>query len=527
MQAVQLRPSETKKKNKNGETSRRQAGSPTSTLAMIPLPSCRALVLAVAAGLLKHVHAECLDVGADCLGAAIAGECTANAAYMAVNCKASCGFCDASTASGIDESALDSVPFLFSGQGYPPSPEQAAAFGDDDKEAEFVGGDISVVLMQPLLADRCCWGGHAMVRYETHGALSVPEDGVVVFRFAGKEADVMPFARGEFGAFVRDPGRYEISVAVESHDRSQCFARAHAELLVAAQGPVDVVNAPDQLEGEHAEAAEWGQTQVLRHALHPHPEASCAVHCMSSDDMAERRADAALRLYERDRRVQPAQQSGTGGVSAKGFETFVLQIGACDGELADPIHRYMHEYEWAGLLVEPLPDLFDRLKRNYANAKGRVQFANVAVTDPGQTCRMLRVPADLVDAGDAPDWALGVSSFFESRSAVGGKGATAQDFATYSSKQQLVNVTCMTLGELLASYAVSHVDFLQVDAEGYDAKILAQMDLTRWQPAVVALETINLPADELLDVYKTLRVHGYDVISDGRDILALRQPVTR
>ena len=491
---------------------------------MIPSPSCRALVLALAAGLLKHVHAECVDVGADCLGAAIAGECTANAAYMAVNCKASCGFCDASTASGVEESALDSVPFLFSGQGYR-SPEQAAAFGEDDKEAEFVGGEISVVLMQPLLSDHCCWGGHAMVRYETHGALSVPEDGVVVFRFAGKEADVMPFARGEFGAFVRDPGRYEISVAVESHDRSQCFARAHAELLVAAQGPVDVVNAPDQLEGEHAEAAEWGQTQVLRHALRPHPEASCAVHCMSSDDMDERRADAALRLYERDRRVQQARQPGTGGGSAEGFETFVLQIGACDGELADPIHRYMHEYEWAGLLVEPLPDLFDRLKRNYANAKGRVQFANVAVTDPGQTCRMLRVPADLVDAGDAPDWALGVSSFFESRSAVGGKGATAQDFATYSSKQELVNVTCMTLGGLLASYGVSHLDFFQVDAEGYDAKILAQMDLTRWQPAVVALETINLPADELLDVYKTLRAHGYDVISDGRDILALRQPV--
>ena len=44
----------------------------------------------------------------------------------------------------------------------------------------------------------------------------------------------------------------------------------------------------------------------------------------------------------------------------------------CDGELADPIFRYMHEYSWAGLLVEPLPDLFQRLQHNYRNAKGRV-----------------------------------------------------------------------------------------------------------------------------------------------------------
>ena len=142
-------------------------------------------------------------------------------------------------------------------------------------------------------------------------------------------------------------------------------------------------------------------------------------------------------------------------------------------------------------------------------------FANVAVTDLGQSCEMIRVPADLVDSGarppvyrllrsivlllcpadslfawscllacllaclfssttkrlvlfrvsgvakqrdslnkhpfprtslftgDAPDWALGVSSFFDSRSAVVGQGASHEDFSTYASKQQRVNVTCV------------------------------------------------------------------------------------
>jgi len=68
----------------------------------------------------------------------------------------------------------------------------------------------------------------------------------------------------------------------------------------------------------------------------------------------------------------------------------------------------MHEYAWAGLLVEPLPDLFQRLQHNYRNAKGRVQFANVAVTDPtaatnATNCEMLRVPAALVRYGGAHD----------------------------------------------------------------------------------------------------------------------------
>ena len=66
-----------------------------------------------------------------------------------------------------------------------------------------------------------------------------------------------------------------------------------------------------------------------------------------------------------------------------------------------------------------------------------------------------------------------------------------------------------------------------MDAEGYDARILAQLDLTRWKPAVISLETLNLPEDELLSVYAQLQTHGYSIHSDGRDLVALRpQPIS-
>jgi len=134
----------------------------------------------------------------------------------------------------------------------------------------------------------------------------------------------------------------------------------------------------------------------------------------------------------------------------------------CDGELADPIYRYMHEYGWSGLLVEPLPDLFERLQHTYRAVQGRIRFANVAVTDPEQKCEMIRVPPALVDSGEAPDWALGVSSFFDSRSAVGGVGASKQDFATYVEKLERTSVSCITLPALLARYDVAYIDWFQV-----------------------------------------------------------------
>jgi len=325
-----------------------------------------------------------MDAASDCLAAAITGKCTSNGAYMAVNCKASCGLCGVALGSATgdahwEEGALDSVPLMFSGQ----------RLADDDPEfredAVFVGGDIMVHLMQPMLADRCCWGANAMVRYETSGSLSVPEDGIVVFRFAGKEADVMPFARGEFHAVVRGPGRYKLEVAIESHDRSQRLALADAELVVSQEGPmlvsVEVAEPPDGEGGGMSRGADrqGARVNTLKHALRPHSNASCSVHCVSTDELDELRADAAHQLHRRDVRVRAASVSPR--EPSHEAETFVLQIGACDGELADPIMRYMHQYEWSGLLVEPLPDLFARLQHTYRHTKGSVVCACVCVCE--------------------------------------------------------------------------------------------------------------------------------------------------
>ena len=81
-------------------------------------------------------------------------------------------------------------------------------------------------------------------------------------------------------------------------------------------------------------------------------------------------------------------------------------------------------------------------------------------------CEMYRVPAHLVESGVAPDWALGISSFFLRRSAIGGVGAAVEEYETYKGKNERVKVTCVTMQELLKQYQVGRVDLLQVDAEG-------------------------------------------------------------
>lgn len=179
-----------------------------------------------------------------------------------------------------DDRHLTSVPLLYTRD--PPS--------DPAPPARFVGGDGSIRLFQPHMAGRCCWGRHAMVRYEVSGALSVPEDGVVVFEFNGVETDVFPFPRGEFQAVASHPGNHSVLVAIENHDRTERFVESRAVLVIHAQGH----DVPETERGAGA-----GGGLVLHHALRRGGESKCAMECVPTDTMDDARSEAAPAISAR------------------------------------------------------------------------------------------------------------------------------------------------------------------------------------------------------------------------------------
>ena len=48
---------------------------------------------------------------------------------------------------------------------------------------------------------------------------------------------------------------------------------------------------------------------------------------------------------------------------------FFVQIGANDGINHDPLHEYVTKYNLSGLVVEPQPDVFELLRKNYESFK--------------------------------------------------------------------------------------------------------------------------------------------------------------
>ena len=69
-------------------------------------------------------------------------------------------------------------------------------------------------------------------------------------------------------------------------------------------------------------------------------------------------------------------------MAVRGNRLNFIQVGANDGEYGDPLHRYIFKYPWHGILIEPQPDTFAKLRENYAAMKNRLIFENIAPASP-------------------------------------------------------------------------------------------------------------------------------------------------
>lgn len=203
-----------------------------------------------------------------------------------------------------------------------------------------------------------------------------------------------------------------------------------------------------------------------------------------------------------------------------GFVRFV-QIGASNGLNSDPIREFIVRDQWAGLLVEPLPASFARLKSNYERLDDRdLVFVNAAIVAADQP------PGSFWTYSDS--FLSGLSA--EQRIAYAQKSSFNPDHVASflherpGSDQPVVEipVTHLTLPELMSCYARSpEVDLLVTDCEGYEATLLPSIDWHLFSPTAVLFESHNLGSHEE-EVYEALARHGYVIFRFGGDSLGVK-----
>lgn len=206
---------------------------------------------------------------------------------------------------------------------------------------------------------------------------------------------------------------------------------------------------------------------------------------------------------------------------------FFVQVGAHDGKTRDPLYDYITRCNLAGILVEPQRVVFEKLQQNYASCKNLI-FANIAIAEMDGYRSLYGVKESFqstynqhIDKGDD---ATGIASFSKDHIRTHLKKNMPRFFKEKNIDDYIGAETVKTLSfdTFTQKYNVKKIDLLQIDAEGFDFKIIKMLDFSKFSPSFINYESKNLQKIDRDRCEKLLQSKGYVLIKPGGDTCALK-----
>jgi len=203
---------------------------------------------------------------------------------------------------------------------------------------------------------------------------------------------------------------------------------------------------------------------------------------------------------------RPALRAVARRANHPGF--FFVNIGANDGVSNDPIYPFLCEYGWRGIAVEPLESRFEELARNYRRFPW-VILERAAIADEPRAFHYI-APA----GGYERTWTKQVGTLDRAFLLKTIDGMRTYEFdgpvpAELERSIVSVEVPCISFKALMEKHRISAVDFLNIDAEGADYEIFCSIDLGRYRPRILSIETGGMSDVERVDFERRLNEAGY------------------
>lgn len=198
-------------------------------------------------------------------------------------------------------------------------------------------------------------------------------------------------------------------------------------------------------------------------------------------------------------------------------EIFFIQVGSNDGFSGDPINDLIiRNKTWSGIFIEPVNFLFKRLVQNYQDTE-RFVFENVAIGAEKEVKKFYYVEeeANLKLQGKLGPLYDQLGSFDKQHIL---KHIVHVDIEPYIIEEE---IQCVPLIEILQKHNVKKIDLLHIDTEGYDYKILEQIDFTQYKPTVILFEHAHLSKIEKKKAKSSLRSEGYKLTVREMDTTAI------
>ena len=212
------------------------------------------------------------------------------------------------------------------------------------------------------------------------------------------------------------------------------------------------------------------------------------------------------------------QSLGFKGISAEVFfkllsshDISFVQIGANDGVKNDPINEFILKNNWKGILVEPMPLFYEKLLKNYSN-QINLKFENVGIADKSGDLDFYYLPAKF----NEPDWIQQIGTF-----SLDSIKLNLEGFDHLLSEITSKKIKVITIDELVKKHSVTNLDLVVIDAEGFEYKILSNINKLGFLPTYIFFEWGSMTKEDFNNCVKLLASSGYKLFQSGGDILAM------
>ena len=193
----------------------------------------------------------------------------------------------------------------------------------------------------------------------------------------------------------------------------------------------------------------------------------------------------------------------------------LIQIGANDGSRFDELNIFIKKYKIKSVLVEPINEYFEDLKRNYKNFEN-VYFENSAITVGTKEKEIFVVNNKNLD--DYDEHIKGISSFDKNHLIKHG---------VKSNHILKKKINCISILNLLKKYNISNLDILFIDAEGYDGDILIDFFNNSTQEPILIFEYIHIKNKIFKDLISILTNKKYSYFNINENLICLPKKIEK
>ena len=173
-----------------------------------------------------------------------------------------------------------------------------------------------------------------------------------------------------------------------------------------------------------------------------------------------------------------------------------LDLGAHDGVTISNTYFFEMERNWSGICVEPIPEVFEKLKKNRAC---KLIQGVVAPSDGEFEFKRLHGYTEMLS---------GIVEFRDDRH----DQRTNYEIRLHGGDTEIIKVKGFKVSTILEKYRIRRVDYLSLDIEGGELEVLETMDFKKYDITCLTVE--NNYGDDAIK--RVLKSKGYRLLFNFR-----------